>query len=314
MSVRRRVEVALFSVVALFSAAVAAPSRAAAQEPASARRGAALTVAAYNAEWMLDAFDDPYTRDEEFEPKSKEALAALARVIRSLDADVLAIEELESEGHLRAFVAEHLADMRYEFVFVAATNSDRGQNVGLLSRVPIVSATSHRFRAFPAADGGATGRSYRFARDLVRVTLQATPERTLDVFIAHLKSRRSDGDDANSNRWRLAEASEAARVIESVLAADPRAWLLLVGDLNDRPGSPPVERLLAAGLTDVHASLSPEKRVTYLNEPYRGTIDYVLASRALAARVVPESARVLEGDGLARASDHAPVVARFALD
>lgn len=319
MPIRRRAEAALRSAVLIFAALAAAP-RASSQEAASsaAPPRAAITVAAYNAEWMLDPFDDPYSRDEEFEPKEKESLAALARVIRSLDADVVALEELESEGFLRAFVADHLPDMRYDFVFAAATNSERGQNLGLLSRLPIVAATSHRFRSFssphPAEGGAASGRVYRFARDFVRVTLQATPERTLDVYVAHWKSQRSDGDDTNSKMWRLAEANEAARLVESALAADPRAWLLVLGDLNDRPGSPPVERLLRAGLTDVHAALAPEKRVTYLKEPYRGTIDYVLASRALAARLVPGSARVLEGDDLARASDHAPVLARFSLD
>jgi len=284
-----------------------------AQDPArTSPAPRATTLATYNAKWMLDAFDDPYTADEEFEPKPKEALAALARVVRSLDADVVALQEVENEGLLRSFVAEHLSDSGYRFVVAPPTNSGRGQNVGLLSRLPVRSVTSHRFR--PLRLDGEPGREWRFARDLLRVELETPAGRPLVVFVAHLKSQRSDGGDERSERWRLAEAREARRVVEAELARDPRAWVAVLGDLNDRPGSAPVEALLGAGLSDVHAALPPDRRVTYLEEPYRGTIDYVLASPALARRLVPGTARTLDGDGLLAASDHAPVAAAFSLE
>ncbi|NJL32464.1 MAG: hypothetical protein HC898_13075 [Phycisphaerales bacterium] len=70
-----------------------------------------LTLAAYNTQWLLDVFDDPYTSDEGIKPKPHEELVALAKALRAVDADVVGLSELENEGVLKAFVAELLPDM-----------------------------------------------------------------------------------------------------------------------------------------------------------------------------------------------------------
>ena len=57
---------------------------------------------------------------------------------------LITFEELENEGVLHEMVREFLPDMGYEYIAVDTTNSDRGQNLGILSRKPIVSMTSHR--------------------------------------------------------------------------------------------------------------------------------------------------------------------------
>ena len=59
------------------------------------------------------------------------------------------------------------------------------------------------------------------------------------------------------------------------------------------------------------ADVPESNRITYLREPYRSQIDYILVSPALRERLVPGSAYVLSDDKLLAGSDHAPVSATF---
>ncbi len=279
---------------------------------------ASLTVATYNVQNMLDAFDDPYALDERTPAKPREQIAKIARAVRKLDADVVAFQEIENEGLLRAVVREYLGGMGYSHIVVGQTNSIFGQNLGVISRKPIVSVTSHRWMEIAPAAGQGDW-PVRFARDLMRVEIQATPTRRLHLLNVHLKSRRDGRDDPGSTRWRSAEAGAVRSAVESLLVQDPGAWVLAVGDFNDTPGSAAIRALLApaAGgrplLVDVHKGLPPANRVTYLLEPHRDTVDYILATPALAGRLGPGGAVVLEEQPLLEGSDHAPIVAAFDL-
>ncbi len=276
-----------------------------------------VTIAGYNLQNMFDVFDDPYTTDETTRPKSRSDLTELAKAIRALNADVIGISELENEGVLKAFAAEFLGDMNYRYVGSVPSNSGRGITLGVLSRLPIHSITSHRFRLLSLP--GET-RTWTFARDVMRVTIQATPTQRIEMFVVHLKSRHDSAGDPTSAKWRLAEAVGARALVDEVLDADPQALVAFLGDFNDTPGSDPLNAIMGATqpparqLTDVHAGIEPEKRITYLLPPYRSTIDYILTSPALTKRLVPGSATLLDDESLLRGSDHAPIKASFKLD
>jgi len=271
-----------------------------------------FSVATYNARFLMDVFDDPYTHDEEHEPKKQRELALLAKTIRQLNADIVAFQEVENEGTLKAFSVEHLPGMGYRQVGVLATNSLRGQNLGILSRHPILSITGHRHRPLALPDDP---RRWHFARDLMHVRLRVAESHELHLFVVHLKSKHDSEGDAESADWRLAEAIAVRRIMAETMATDPDGWYLLVGDMNDLPLSLPLQTLRgsrdALPLIDLHRHLPASQRVTYLWGRYRSTIDYILASPALAVRSVPQSARVLTDKSMLRGSDHAPVVAEF---
>ncbi len=274
-----------------------------------------LTVATYNVQNMLDAFDDPYLLDEELGPKPRAKIQQIARVLRRIDADVIALQEIENEGLLRQVANNFLNDMGYRYVVVQPTNSRYGLNLGLMSRRPVLSIASHRMWDLPLPD---QRQSRRFARDLLRVRIQATDHKTLDVFVAHFKSRHDSRRDPRSSRWRLAEATAAHQITKVAMADQPgNVWALLLGDLNAVPGSPTLTCLLQPWPNgqpmwiDVHAGLPDRRRVTYLHRPHRSTIDYIFASPSLAKRVVLRSARVLTEAAMLTGSDHAPVVVTF---
>lgn len=276
-------------------------------------RSERLIVATYNVENMLDAFDDPHTFDETLPAKPQEKIKQVTAVIRHLDADVVALQEVENQGVLRNMVHEFLGDMGYRYIAVQPTNSSHGLNLAVLSRRPIVSITSHRLLEMKISG---LDHPRRFARDLLRIRIipSQTHNKPLDLYVVHFKSKHDAEGDPQSAKWRLAEAATSKSIIHDALMADLSAWLLLLGDFNDTPDSPTLRRLTHHAhseqptLADLHAHLPPEQRITYLRPPHRSTIDYILASPALVGRVVPHSARVIQDAKLLDGSDHAPVV------
>lgn len=274
-----------------------------------------LTVAAYNLENLYDVFDDPYTKDEDTRIKPRDEVESIAATLRHMNADVIGVVEVENEGILRGMINGFLADMRYDYVAVTQGNSGRGINLGVISRKPIVSVTSHRFQELSLP--GQT-QTWSFARDLMQVKVQATADRTMDIFIVHFKSRHDSQGDPKSANWRLAEATRARQVIAGLLKQDPTAWVAIIGDLNDTPDTPSLAGFLSPldgtpALVDAHAHLPSDQRITYLHEPYRSTIDYVLVSPDLGKRLVRSATTVISDPAWTKGSDHAPVVATFQL-
>ncbi len=285
--------------------------------PAMFLQAETLTVATYNLENMFDVFDNPYTKDEDNDPKSRDEIELIAKAIAATDADVVAFQELENEGLLTAMVRDLLPDSGYQYIAVIPTNSSRGINLGLISRKPIVSLTSHRFQTLTLP--GAT-RTWQFARDLVWAKIQASDDHVVDLCVVHLKSRRDGAGDPNSVNWRTAEATRVRQIIGDYLAEKPDAMLLLVGDCNSNPDEEGVQTLLQPAdngtpiLADMHAKLSTTQRITYPSTRYPNTIfDYILASPAMAKRLIPNSPMVLHDPDLIKGSDHVPVSASFDL-
>lgn len=287
-----------------------------------------ITIGAYNVENFFDVFDDPYTDDEGVKVKPRDEIEAMAKALKKLDADVVVFQELENEYVLQAMIDEFLPNAGYRYVAAQRTNSGRGINLGVISRYPIEQLRSYRFTKLTHPD--APGREWRFARDVMRVTIDAGLDRPIDVFSIHLKSNRDGPDDPNSRLYRTAEAMALKNIIREEVEKDPGYLAVLGGDFNSNyetrpdqprpwpaiahlletePGEPPL-------LTDVHADLSDKDRVTI---PGSGryppaTFDYILATPAMAERYVEGSATVIRSSALTSGSDHRPVSAAFRLD
>ena len=87
-----------------------------------------LRIATYNIENFYDRNDDPYsTKDSRVDqgtaPKSARALYALAKVIKSVDADIIALQEVENIGFLREFNKSYLKDLGYKNVVLIHNSS-----------------------------------------------------------------------------------------------------------------------------------------------------------------------------------------------
>ena len=278
----------------------------------------------YNVENMFDVFDDPYTDDEQTDVKRREEIRAIADAIRAADADVVVFQELENQHLLEAMVQAFLPGQGYRYIAAQQTNSRRGIHLGIISRYPITRLASHRFLEF--SHPAAPDQAWRFARDAMQITLQVHGER-LDIFNVHLKSNRSRPGDEHSQLWRTAEAMMLKSLVRGLLADDPEALVLALGDFNSnyrvdprqQRDWPATDHLRAPEpdgrhlLIDVHDGMPHEDRVTI---PGNGrfppaTFDYLYASPALAQRLVAGSAFVLRDPEHVGGSDHLPVGAVF---
>ncbi len=269
-----------------------------------------VTIGTYNVLNLFDEFDDPYTADEGTPPKPRPEMERLAETIRRLNADVLALQEVENRGVLQRFVRALLPDLGYEHVVLFEGNDERGIDCALLSRLPVGTVTSYRHLSFPVSDGGTT----RFRRDLLRVRFEPPGAAPFDLFVVHLKSKR--GEMPESPSIRQAEAREIRRIVDGLFDHDPAPRFIICGDFNDTWDSPALRTIVGGGPTALRSfadELSEDQRVTYNREPYRSMIDYILCSPAMAGRYVSGSFRIIDGSIENNGSDHNPLAASFRL-
>jgi endonuclease/exonuclease/phosphatase family metal-dependent hydrolase len=252
--------------------------------------------------------------------KSPGARQAVRSMIRRLDADILALQEIGG----RAALEELREALRGEGLPYAharlAWGHDTNIAVAVLSRFPITADRSLTNASFLLL-----GRRHFVNRAFVELDIQVTPDYALTLMAAHLKSRRT-AIEADEAELREQEAILLRARVDARLARDPAANLVVLGDLNDTRDSRPVRTLLGrAGpraLVDTRPCECGEtpapvasRAVTwthfYAKEDTYSRIDYLLLSRGMAEDWVRGASCVVRAPEWGAASDHRPVVATF---
>ena len=221
-----------------------------------------------------------------FEPVNEIATMNTARVIRDVDADILAVVEAEDRIALREFsdiVLPRVQGTPYENIMLIDGNDTRGIDVGLLTKpgFDIGLMRSHV---------GEGGRGHEvFSRDCPEYAVTTPGGETIWVLVNHLKSK-GFGKPAANNAKRRTQAEAVARYYRR-LTADGAANIVVMGDLNDTPDSAPLAPLLAQ--TDLR-DVSEHPNFNTGDFPGIGTfglgndndkIDHLLLSPALFARL-----------------------------
>jgi endonuclease/exonuclease/phosphatase family metal-dependent hydrolase len=283
------------------------------QQPAKTLPTAAadrIRFAEYNVLNLFDADDDPYHADEATPTKPRAELEALANSIRSLNADVIALEEVENRGYLERFLEVFLKDMGYQDVVLFEGNDRRGIDVALVSRIPIGPVESNRHCTFPGPDG----KPIHFARDVIEVTVEPTNAPSFEVWVVHLQSNSQGREYAEPIR--LAEARQIRRMLDEDFQRDTKARIVLTGDFNDTWDSETMKTIVGEGSTSMWSAASDhegELPDTYNQGRYHSMIDFVLCSPAMAKQYVPRSFHVVPGSPESSGSDHNPVAVEFSL-
>lgn len=268
-----------------------------------------VTVATFNVLNLFDEHDDPYHADEGTPAKPKAELEHLAATIRKLNADVLALQEVENRGYLERFNAALLGDLGYEHVVCIESNDRRGIDCAVLSRLPVGPVTSWRHLRFSDGSGGEMG----YNRDLLQVRIEPPDCPDFDLFVVHFKSKRGGADE--TERFRVAECTKTREILSGILKNDAEAMFLICGDFNDTWGSKPLKALIGDGamaLKDFTREL-PEKASSYNKMNNDSVIDFIFASPAMARRHVAGSYKIIPGTVESAGSDHNPVVTQFRL-
>lgn len=254
-----------------------------------------------------------------------------AKAIAALDADVIALEEVENLDVLKRFRNDRLKNLKYTYAILVDGNDPRQIDVAVLSRFPIVAVRSYQHLR--------DGNSFLFSRDCLVVDVQANGK-TLTLFVNHLKSMLDKNNPSQGRKTtrakRLKQAAEVKKIVEARFGANPGTapWAVL-GDFNDYLGT---GQGTTSGITDlviwsevenVVDRLPVAERWTHFfdgasaGEPRVRQLDYILLSSSLAAGTT--SAPIIERRGLSTkateagssrfpgvtaksaASDHCPV-------
>jgi len=301
---------------------------------APVRTPGAIRLATYNVENLFDDQDDPELSDryEDIDDTKPEPhVRAVADAIRALDADIIALQEIESEAVVRWFRDTYLADMGYDHIASIDAGDERGIEQAVLSRFPIASVTNwprHPLGGvhpdkWGSGDNWNAGEPITFHRSPLRVDIDIPPQTgtaeaatdtyRLTLYVVHAKS------GGPGEYWRLSEARGLANQIKLQLAAEPAANIAVLGDFNAFLSDESVQSLTSSGLTDALASVADRSPRFVTHESGR-RIDHILINANLKPELVPASPFILGTPSLPEgidwrqewrpdgyASDHFPV-------
>lgn len=313
-----------------------------------------LTVASFNLENLFDTVDDPYTQDSVL--SGTEYLRRLRKLASGIHSGLgepalIAVQEVENAIVLEDLISRAEIDAKYDFVWQDGPDQ-RGIDVALLYRkdrsqvldaYPLQGCTSlvdglgpdgngevlnpqNRITCDRDGDGVLDGNRL-FSRPPLVVHLQVYATCGLDasdiwVIVNHWKSRSEDTDELQYTLpRRLEQAKFTASRVREISQSVPGAKVIVLGDLNDYPGSQSLENLEAAGLEDLVANISPAQRYTYVYQGVSQVLDHILLSGSLHDQYLFTAPVHFNADyaepysrqemNFIRSSDHDPILAWF---
>ena len=276
------------------------------------RTPGAIRLASYNVENLFDHVDDPTLRDDKDDlpmAKPDAQCRAIAAAIRAVDADVVALEEIESKDALVWFRDTYLSDLGYSHIESIDAGDERGIENGVISRFPITNTKTwvgmdlggvhpDTFGERGAANWFA-GQPLKFRRTPLRLDVEvpagidlggqpATSPVGLTLFVVHHKSGRGH------EYWREAEARKIVELIAGAEKERPGRPIALLGDFNATPTDKVLAIYRDAGLIDTLAHRATEGggAEAFKTHASDRTIDFILVNKSLGSEIVPQSAFV----------------------
>ncbi len=287
-----------------------------------------IRFAVLNAEFLFDGVGNE--GEATFPHKGNPALAKEHRdqvgaVVRTLDADIVLVVEVENLNTLELIITESLSDLGYSAYLVDGVDYFTGQDVGILSRLPIDEVERTDLLARGSADAALQNVSKHI---IARLTIGGIPTTLIGL---HFLARPSDP----GRRVRRQGQAEVIRQVVVMEQAKGRE-IIVAGDFNDfdesirdRNGNQPItdvlQRIKSAGpgpeddLRNLIAEVPQSSRFTALwdrNGNQRSEIDelsaldHVLVSSGLYRRV--REVRYVQSHDPLTVTDHFPIVVSFA--
>ena len=259
------------------------------------------------------ASSDGFTVNEtKFDFLNDTEKALTAKAIRAVNADVIALMEVDNHEVLKRFRNQRLQGMGYTHTMLVDANDPRHIDVAILSRFPIVAARSYQQLK--------SGSQPLFSRDCLEADVLLNGAR-LTLFVNHFKSMLDKNNPSQGRKTtrakRVKQAAEVKTIVQARFGVNPgaAAWAV-VGDLNDFLGA---GQGTTSGITDlvtwsevenVVDRLPAAERWTHFferapaGEPRVRQLDYILLSTSLAAGT--NALPVIERRGLSTKATEAP--------
>lgn len=218
------------------------------------------TVVSYNVENLFDTVDDPKIPDEEFLPTSEKKwdseryqkkLNDLVRVITEINPkelpEIVGLVEVENRTVLEDLtLTGALKNQKYGIIHEESPDY-RGIDVALIYRQDAFQEVNHETLpvVFPDDPEFKT-------RDILHVTGKIR-NKIVHVFVNHWPSRI--GGDEKTEPKRVLAASVLKSKTDQILAEDPSARIIIMGDMNDEPANKSLFETLGAESPDSGARL-----------------------------------------------------------
>ncbi len=230
-----------------------------------------VKVATFNVRRLFDTTCDSGRcgpNDFESAPTQAELDAQLAKLheaIATLDADVLILQEVETQAMFEAALGPMLS--QYPARAFGEHGTAATLDVGIASRGRLLETRKHRQTRIPQEGGGTT----TFAREFLEVHFDFGGERVI-VFGAHFVSKSSDLEGVR----RVAEAKAAAQLLSARAMEFREGLIVLGGDLNDEPDSDALAAFYALGIRSAIAGKPASEVYTYRFQDRLQSIDHLL--------------------------------------
>ncbi len=261
-----------------------------------------IRIATYNMLNFFDGVDDPTLQGEFDDIKMvtpPERCEKLAQAIKALDADIIALQEVESLAALTWFRDNYLADAGYTYIESKEVGYYRGVECSVMSRFPITDSRvwlNESLDNLPREGAGwapvPPGTHIQFQRSPLMVEVTTDTGYKITVFSEHHKAGGN-----NEKFHREAEAIRITQIIQELERADPTRNIVVMGDFNAAPWDKSVRTYLRAGMADTLAYRTtgkddPESPQFKTHESDR-VLDFILLNRAAFHEYVPGSGFVL---------------------
>lgn len=216
------------------------------------------SFAFYNVENLFDTQNDPATLDDDFTENSEKEwtekrlhkkLKKLGKAISRIGHEkigfppvIVGLAEVENRDVLEALLnTKHLEQKDYGIVHHESPD-ERGIDNALLYRKKYFKLEqSHSHTVYVTNEQGERD----FTRDILQVTGQLL-EYKVHILVNHWPSRRQGTEETAFKRLKAAEKN--VEIMESIRSNEPDARFIVMGDFNDDPQSPSLQKLKKHGL------------------------------------------------------------------
>ena len=309
-----------------------------------------LSVATYNVE-NLDAFDNPKriaTLAEHIIIYLKSPDIIGFQEIQDNDGEVDSLEVSADETYNKIITAiQQMGGPEYQYLNIDPIRNRDGGAPGGNIRVGIL-YRSDRGLAFDGGMPGDAETAVQVLQDGKLAKLSLNPGRVdpnsfafrdsrkplaaqfsfngqrLFVVVNHLNSKGGDGPlfgdvqppNLDSERQRTEQAKVLNMFVKQIMAIDPQANVIVMGDLNDFQWSNPLMTLQGKELSNLIVTLPANEQYTYIYEGNGQVLDHILVSNQLLSKFASIEIVHLNSEYyyMDRLGDHDPVVAIFDLN
>jgi endonuclease/exonuclease/phosphatase family metal-dependent hydrolase len=266
------------------------------------RTPGAVRIATYNTLNLFDHADDPSMQgefDDIKTPTADERCRGLAAAIRALDADIIALQEVESLAALVWFRDTYLQDVGYKHLASQDVGYYRGVECSIMSRFPITSVRTWPQESLDDVRRDGLGwadvppdarKGLTFQRSPILAEIQVNEGYALTVIALHHKA----GKDFDHHRE--AEALQVVEYLDALRGKDPGRNVIVLGDFNAAPWDKSVRTYLRAGMIDTmdfRCTQGEDEARLYKTHESNRVLDLILVNAAAHRELVLGSPFVL---------------------